>query len=63
MKMKYHTVQCSKSQCTQSQKHTLKQKEAQKETAGAVFTATDSESAEREQTPYSTHLNRVYFYK
>ena len=46
----------------QSQKHTLKQKEAQKD-SWEVFTATGSESTEREQTPYSTHLNRVYFYK
>ena len=36
----------------------MKLKEAQKQdtkkTAGAVFTATGSESTEREQTPYST---------
>ena len=26
------------------------------------YTASGSESTEREQTPYSTHLIRVYFY-
>ena len=34
----------------------------QKDSWGS-FTATGSESTEREQTPCSTHLNRVYFYK
>ena len=65
MKIGYHTVQCSKSHCCKSyyvQNRTFKTVRLKK-TAGAVFTATGSESTEREQTPYSTHLNRVYFYK
>ena len=75
MRMRYHTVQCSKSQCCKShyvQNQFLKLKILKRhktscikniKTAGAVCTATGSESTEREQTPYSTHLNRVYFYK
>ena len=75
MKMRYHTVQCSRSQCYKPhyvQNQFLKLKTLKKhktscikyiKTAGAVYTATGSESTEREQTPYSTHLNRVYSYK
>ena len=70
--MRYHTVQCSKSQCCKShyaQNQFLELKSLKRhktsciKTAGAVCTATGSESTEGEQTPYSTHLNRVYFYK
>ena len=70
--MRYHTVQCSKSQCCKShyvQNQFLKLKRLKRhktsciKTAGAVYTVTGSESTEREQTPYSTHPNRVYFYK
>ena len=69
MKMRYHTVQCSKSQCCKSyyvQNQYLKSKDTDskdKKNSWGSFTATGSESTEREQTPCSTHLNRVYFYK
>ena len=68
MKMRYHTVQYSQYQCCRShyvQNQSLKSKKLKrhKKNSWGSYTATGSESTEREQTPYSTHLNRVYFLK
>ena len=42
-------------------RHNLDSNKTQLDSWGS-YTASGSESTEREQTPYSTHLIRVYFY-